>query len=251
MIRFKLTGKMASILLAAAAASLLLTAPFAYRSFDQELLDFRRDHLRVVSADLHGGIGNLMAIGLPLGALRRAQDMIERTRSRNADIGAILIYDSTGLVLYSTDQGEIGSHVPADWPREGDDRDWSWAEDDALVVGAPLINDFGNVAGHVAIRADTARLARQREEAWLLLGSIAVGGFALAGVLAVAGSRLALRRLRDGLMAMAGAAEAFAAGRPASGEEGGLFGAFLSKARAIEEEIAALDREVSRLDEQV
>ena len=215
-----LTAKLWAHVLAVATVCLGLSAVLAHAGFERVLLDLKEGHFRFVVNDVGGSIRNLTAIGLPLSALRRCQDVIDQVKSDDPEIGAIVIFGPTGEVLYSTDQGEIGTAVPPAWLAVSGGTGTTTRTTDELVVAAPLNNGLGDFAGGVALRFAVANLAPHLEEAWLLLGGLAAAGLALAAVAGWLGVRRVAgplaRGLRQGAVGLLALARTGAATTPKS-----------------------------------
>lgn len=197
-----------------------------------------------------------MGVGLPLSALRRTQDLIERARSRDPQIGAIVVFDQTGQIYYSTDLGEIGLSIPPEW--QGGLGNGSILGNDELVALIPLTNSFGTIAGGVALRFALSNMASQREALWLLIGSVSTVGLALAAGLAVMASKWLLITLRRGLDFVATDMEEIMTGTAytqISGEccpewVANHYRPFARQARQTMTDLESFSGELARLDEQ-
>lgn len=156
------------------------------RSVQNVLQDVNSQHYRVTVLTTRDAVTDLMRIGLPLGDLRRVQELIDQSKAREPQIGSFFVYDPSGKILYSTDAGEIGAIVPADWPRTAvNTGTWERRQDLGLVVGAPLASDFGSVAGFVALRqADSGDIVRTEEQSLRLI-AIALAAFLPAALLGI------------------------------------------------------------------
>lgn len=106
-------------------------------------------------ADLRTTLETNYHVGINLGQLRLAQDLIERKATQNQKILAIEIFDAGGVTRFSTDRGLIGEVVPDIWRDaiiEQQDAE-VWTADDAggLLFGMPVRDDLGAVVGHVTV----------------------------------------------------------------------------------------------------
>lgn len=250
----RLQKKLAFCAITAAFLGLVAAAPVIFMVVDQMLLDLKEKQLRSELNDIGNSITNLISVGLPLSALRRTQDLIERGRSRNPQIGAILVFDTAGRILYSTDLGEVGLSVPPPWQQResvGTSRTV-----DELVAIAPLFNSFGSRTGGVALRYDLSHMASQREELWLLIVGVAVLALVATAVVAHWMSGQIVGHLRDGVEAVIADMEAMVAGRPPPGIPEAappwVFTRYRPFADRAQSTLARLDgytRDLTRIDE--
>jgi hypothetical protein len=249
--------KLALCVSAASLVCLTVAAPITFLTIDNLLLDIKEKHLRFELNEVSNSVSNLMSVGLPLSALRRTQDLIERARSRDPQIGAIVVFDQTGQIYYSTDLGEIGLPIPDEW--QGGKGGGTIRNHDELIAMIPLSNSFGSSAGGVALRFALSNMASQREALWLLIGTLSAVTLAMASGLATIASGRVLAGLRHGLgrvatdmqMIMAGTSPAEIDGTR-SGPEWlmGRYRPFASRARQTVAKLEGFSGELTRLDEQ-
>lgn len=245
-----LHGKIAAWLVALSALAAAPVAVVTHRAMDRVLLDLKREHFRFVVNDVRTTVNNLTVLGLPLPALRRIQDILERARRRDPEIGAVFVYDTSGKIIYSTDLGEIGTALP-EQPGDGG----ATSADDGIMLTASLTNSFGSVAGGVALRYNGRHLERQREDAWILLGAAAIAGLMAAGVGALIGARAALADLYRGIEAAVADLQALLSGgaaQPLPDDPHWLragHAAYADRGRRILRQVDDLEAEVAHLDE--
>jgi len=118
----------------------------------RELIDSR---LEFVLTTLDGAVEASLDLGLPLGDLREIEDLLERTLSAEPGIEAIEVFDATGVSRFGTDRGAANEPIPAAWVTairdNRNDPIWRVVDRGGLTIGAPILTDFGAVAGDVAI----------------------------------------------------------------------------------------------------
>jgi sensor histidine kinase regulating citrate/malate metabolism len=108
-----------------------------------------------IAADLRDTIQDSMNLGLPLAMLQNTQGMIERRRQSEADVTSITVYDTRGIVLYDTDRARVGTAVPGAWrPAAATQATWSAELPAMSLVGARIVNSFGQPAGAVILGYD-------------------------------------------------------------------------------------------------
>lgn len=215
--RIGLRGKLFLSLIAVVAVCATVAAIFTYRAFESVLLDIKDAHFRFVVNDVSTSVTNLTALGLPLSALHRSQDIIEKVRTRDAEIGSIVIFGQNGDILYSTDLGEIGSNVPPDWlaaaKTNADGQSPPLAG--GMVTVAALGSTFGDFAGGVALRSGATGLPLQLEEGAMVLAGLVLASLLVAGAVAWCCIQLLFGPLANGLKRGAGHLEAVVNGRQA------------------------------------
>lgn len=166
---------------------LVLSAGLIYRTFDQLDLERARSLASLVLSEVRETLQANVDLGLTLGRVRVAQDLIERKRAQNSEILAIDVFGADGVTRFSTDRGTIDQTVPAAWleaarSREGGDV-WTLDEQGGVLFGTIVESDYGEAVGHVAIfvaatewedrsRALLSSLARTL--LWLLPVSVAL-----------------------------------------------------------------------------
>lgn len=172
-------------LLAAVVASGVLT----YVAFNRLNAGLVQSRLSFILANLRTSVESSLGLGLQLGQVPGAQDMIERARAGSKQIRAIDIFDRSGRSLFSTDRGVIGGSVPAAWLRSAHSVStgsvWHVASHGDVVFGLNIDNNLGQIVGSAAVTVPAT--AWQRRSALMarfieLLGVVAVA-IVLAGTL--------------------------------------------------------------------
>jgi hypothetical protein len=249
-----LQRKTAFCVIGSALIALVIASPITFLVIDHILLDLKERQLRSELGDVGNSITNLIGVGLPLAALRRTQHLIEQARSRDPQIGSILVYNPSCEILYSTDLGEIGSTIPSTWCQV--DAGGSIRTAEELVAIAPLTNSFGNRAGGVALRFGLANQASQREELALLIGTVSTLALAVTAVLAEWLSRHLLRHLQRGLEVVIADMESMVAGQPPPTLPDVIpawllprYGPFAERVRRTLVELDDYTRDLARMDE--
>jgi hypothetical protein len=203
--RFSIRGRLFVGVLGAVTVCATVSAVATHQAFERVLLDINESHFRFVVNDVRTSITNLTALGLPLSALHRSQDIIDKIHSRDPEVGSIVIFGALGEILFSTDLGEIGSSVSPEWLDNAKAGAEAGADGEQVrsirktVAVAPLANSFGDFTGGVALRLGATGLPLQLEEGALLLAGLAIAGLLLAAFGAWFGVRAGFGPLADGL----------------------------------------------------
>jgi hypothetical protein len=119
-----------------------------------------------------------------LDGLRNVQDLLDREKSRDTNILSIEAFDQNGSVVFSTDRTFIGDLIANRWLaawKQADKELWYVQEEDALVVGGPLVNSFDAVIGGIALRYSRSFLDK-------VLGNTAIVLLQVCGILIVLGA---------------------------------------------------------------
>jgi hypothetical protein len=255
---WSLARKVSAALVALLLCTGLLTAVFGYYKFEDVLSSLVRSRYSFVVFTIKKNVEDRLNLGFALRQLRQIQEAIELEKVRDDQVLGIEIYDSRGEVLFNTDRGGIGTSVPAKWlePLEATTtQPFSLLDEDAQLVGLPLVNTLGKVEGAVVLRFPAAFLERELGQ---LLGRLALELLAaLAGFSVIAavasyallgsvGRRLGgMERTLDKVLADGGFAE------PDPRDEGGFetrFAEFVLKTREAVDHISESTDEVERLD---
>lgn len=151
-----LTRKIAFALIVVLIGSMAGVAAFTYDKFGEVHDDLVRSRYSFVIFTIKRKVEDGLNLGLALKQARQMQEVIEQEKARDFGILGIEIYDSAGTILFSTDRGATGDAEPAAWlsplTNAANSQPFSLADEDALVVGLPLVSGFGRVEGAVALR---------------------------------------------------------------------------------------------------
>ncbi len=185
--------------------ALILTALLNYFKFEKAVTGVIASRFEVTVLGLQGDVENAMNLGLSLAELRDLQQLIEREERSDDQILAIEIADTSGAILFSTDQSRLNTSLPEDWVRtmtRAETGIWQETFDDNPVLGATLRNTFGQVAGGVMLRYSKAAIAQRT--AAVRPGLTAAAAVAIIGcsLVTIFGVWLVFRRIiagfRDG-----------------------------------------------------
>ncbi|MBC7951880.1 MAG: hypothetical protein H7Z12_08715 [Rhodospirillaceae bacterium] len=257
-----LARKVSMALFAILFATMLTTAGFGYYKFEDVLSSLVRSRYSFVVFTIKQKVEDSLNLGFALRQLRQVQEIIELEKARDDQIQGIDVYDANGEVLFDTDRGALGTRVPARWLEtlnapsagSGASQQFSLIDDDAVVVGLPLVNTLGKVEGAVVLRYPEAYLERELGNLLSRLAAeflMVLGAFALVGILAayvllrVVGRRLgAMETTLAKVLEVGGEAVP----NPDADEFELHFAEFCDKSREAVEQISDASAEVERLD---
>ncbi|CAA7612711.1 hypothetical protein [Magnetospirillum sp. UT-4] len=255
---WSLARKVSAALVAILVCTMALTAYFGYAKFAEQMSAQVQSRFSFVVFTIKRKVEDGLSLGFALRQLRQTQDTIELEKARDDRVLGIEIYDASGEVLFNTDRGGVGSAVPEAWIevlKGAPGKAFSLTDEEAGVVGMPLVNTLGKVEGAVVLRYPAAYLEQGLGE---MLGRLAfelvlvVSGFAMVAAVAAYVLLGAVTR-RLGAME-ATLAKVMAEGGEAVPDPGGgddfevRFAEFVARSREAVEHIRDSTDEVERMD---
>lgn len=241
----RLRIKLGLALLAGVALSLALVVYAALDTFDRELRTVKTSYFGFTVDEIAHTITVRTDLGLRLETILEIAAILDRTQAADPDIDRLLVFGADGRVVFSTDQTDLGTTV------EIGDRTGRWIEADerAVTVGSPLINNFGKIVGGVLLESEARHSAPLLERATITVLGIAAVVFAVCLLLVSVFARWVLRPVLDmlrqsdtSLLAMAEGQAADLEGAPES------LAGFHEAATGMLATMDADAREIDRLD---
>ncbi|UOM32909.1 PDC sensor domain-containing protein [Acuticoccus sp. I52.16.1] len=139
-----------------------------------------------------------LQLGLPLVELQQVDTILENAVASTPDVLAADVIGRNGVTLFSTDRGAVGEPVPRAWAAAMADGRGAWKarERETVTLGQPIMNDFGQLEGWVAIIVDADRLTPplSRTQGLFVAAAPAIGAAMLLAVLF--GTLVAMRSAR-------------------------------------------------------
>jgi hypothetical protein len=221
---------------------------FKYRSTANQLVT---DRLVVTGKAVDEAIQSSMALGLQFSEIGTLQGTLHREQATDSLIAGIDVFDTEGRLLYSTDRLRTSRPVPPGWleaARRNAHRTWVVTDGDESAAGMAIVNSFGLVIGHLAIRYSEDRV---RATDWAVAREIALSSllvFLVASVLSSLALLAVMRRLESDVRKVEAALRAGDLARATALAARGPFGTsmqqFLATTRRAEAEIARLRAEL-------
>ncbi|CUW41457.1 conserved protein of unknown function (Methyl-accepting chemotaxis protein) [Magnetospirillum sp. XM-1] len=256
-VRWSLARKVSLALVSILFSTLLVTAFFAYYKFESVYSAQVQSRYSFVVFTIKKRVEDSLNLGFALRQLRQVQEIIEREKSRDAQILAVEVYDYRGEVLFDTDRGAIGTRVSeplAEAIRSGMQQSFSVVDEDNLIVGLPLVNNLGKVEGGVVLRYPIAYVEKGvsgllsqllKSIAIALLAASAVAVIGLYALFGGVGRKLgSMEKAMGDVLSVGGLAVPDAGGD--SFEE--RFAEFVGKTRETIDHVKDATDEVGRLD---
>lgn len=126
----------------------------SYFKFQTTLTTLIQNRLTVVGITISESIHSAVDLGLALREVRTADTLIDRAKLSDPGIESIEIYDPSGRILYSTQEGKANGTVPDDFlqvQKDADGRTWGLDMGNVFVSGVSLVNSFGQPIGGVVL----------------------------------------------------------------------------------------------------
>ena len=256
-VQWSLARKVSLALVSILAFTLMLAAFFAYYKFESVYSSLVQSRYSFVVFTIKKRVEDNLNLGFALRQLRQVQEIIEREKTRDAQVIAVEVYDAKGEVLFDTDRGAIGTRVTPDLTeaiKGAANQSFGAEDEDALIVGLPLVNNLGKVEGGVILRYPAAYVEHGVGGLLVQLSKAVAILLAVFAVVAVVGLYILFGRVGRRLGGMEQTLSAvISAGGQAVPETGGdafeeRFAEFVGKTREAVEHIRDATDEVGRLD---
>ena len=142
--------------LASAAALLMVVCVMVflnYTKFQNIFTAFYTSRIDYTIRDMKDTIEFSLRLGLPISELKNTLDLIEELKKGDEQILVAQIFDPGGTVIFTTEKEGKTSQVPAGWKEQASaSKDiWFLNEQDAMIVGIPLLNAIDQVAGTLVL----------------------------------------------------------------------------------------------------
>ncbi len=149
-----------AVIAATVALAVLLSVILAGLKFEQKLRDITSSRLWVVADEMRRRVEYGLTLGLDLSELVDVQSQVERAAA-GAEILGVEVVDDSRRVLFAADRAAIGQPTPIHWGLESGlvgDGVHQQIVGDALILGAPVHNSFGQAVGEVILRSSLGGL---------------------------------------------------------------------------------------------
>jgi hypothetical protein len=223
---------------------------FKYRSTADRLITAR---LVVIGKGIENSIQASLALGLSFSELAMLPSLIERERMADPLIREIKVFDPEGKPLYGTNPAGMTQAAPASWltaARRAGASDWFVMDGDNSAVGISVKNNFGQIAGYLALNYSRTTIDRDAHVVAKELALAALAVFVAAAALAALVLNLAMRGLERDMGLVQAALQDSGDSPPAGEAYAGPFGPalvqFFDMVRTAEGQIAAIRARLGR-----
>jgi len=127
----------------------------SYFKFQTTLATLIQNRLTVTSITMGESIESAIDLGLRLGEMSSAEEIIARAKRNDPGITSIQIFDNNGQILYSTQKEMADTNVPPyvlQALEKSDGRAWWLDRGDYFVNGISLLNSFDQLIGGIVLR---------------------------------------------------------------------------------------------------
>jgi hypothetical protein len=170
----------------------------SYFKFQTTLATLIQNRLAVISITMGESIESAIDLGLRLGEMRTAEEVIARAKRDDPGIVSIQIFDDKGQILYSTEKEMAGTNVPSyvlQAPEESDSRAWRLDTGNSFVNGVSLLNSFDQMIGGIVLTYSKDAYNKKVAALTKSLTRKSILIFAGFAILAFIGIRLGFRSL--------------------------------------------------------
>jgi len=249
-----LTRHFAAILCLALLATAVAAAISWLHFPEQRSAQLRGSRFQFSLNSVIGGLESGLRLGLGLADLPGAQEQIDHIRVRDSGILSIDVFDEDGHILFTTDRGGVGSHLPAARSTPClEQGGWRGRDEDGSMQCGALRNSYDQVVGGVLLRYQPVTRAGtldmlSRHWSATQMTVVTLGLLAVLATLAIGAAWLRLRPLERRIDALVASIEADAPTPvPVT-----LAGPLTAALAALERRAAALrdaERETDRIDD--
>src|SRR5438105_4284982 len=222
-----------------------------YFKYKSTIGNIVKSRVLVIGRGIENSVQASLQLGMQFTELSQLPQLMQREKSSDRLVRGIDVFDSSGVILYSTDRARVGQKVGETWTHAAERSkatDWSTEEGDEYVAGISLKNAFDLTVGYLGLRyardeVDRAAATAGRE---ILLAALA----AFAGIAVVAPLALivVIRRFERDLLTLEAAASHLE-DRGAPSTTGSAFDAAIDNLRAsLNDANRSLDELRAKLD---
>jgi hypothetical protein len=126
----------------------------SYFKFQTTLATLIQNRLTVSTITMGESIESAIDLGLRLGEMRTAEEVIARAKRNDPGIVSIQIFDDKGQILYSTQKEMAGTNVPPyvlQAQEESTDQAWWLDRGNYFFNGVSLLNSFDQLIGGIVL----------------------------------------------------------------------------------------------------
>lgn len=154
-VSFRLTIASAGALLMVVSVMVFLN----YTKFQSIFTAFYTSRIDYTIRDMKDTIEFSLRLGLPISDLKNTQDLVDKVKKGDDEILAAQIFDPGGMVIFSSQKESKTRQAAPEWREKAKaSKDiWFLYEDEAMVVGIPLLNAIDQVAGTLVLNYSRSR----------------------------------------------------------------------------------------------
>jgi hypothetical protein len=180
-----------------------------YFKYKSTIGGIAKSRVLVIGRGIENTVQAALMVGMQFTELSQMNQMLSRERSSDRMIRGLDMFDSSGLVLYSSDRSRVGQNVPAPWMSAAErskTTEWSSEAADDYVAGISVRNAFDLPVGFLALRYARDEVDRAANAALREILLAAAAAFAAIAVIAPLALIVVIRRFERDMMALEAAA---------------------------------------------
>lgn len=168
---------------------------FKYRSTTNRLV---AERLVVTGKAIENSIQSALELGMQFTEIATLPGTLDRERATDELIEGIDIFDTDGLLLYSTDRLRANKPIPREWlnaARKAGNEYWFVDDGEDSAAGIPVRTNFGVTLGYLAMRYSADRVRDSTKSVGWQLALVTAGIFVLSAGLSALALLAVVRRL--------------------------------------------------------
>lgn len=175
-----------------------------YAKFERTFGELAESRLGFLIQDLRGTLEFGLDLGLDPTTMANTAAILAREAAKDSQILSVVVFDNQGRTLYQHRDSSPTNHPLTELSpdqigailHDSPTSVWRANDPETLIVGTPLINNFGRAVGGITLRYDRAFYDRELEQALIGLTRTAVLILIGASLIALVGVWLLFRGMR-------------------------------------------------------
>ena len=126
-----------------------------YFKYKSTIGGIAKSRVLVIGRGIENTVQAALMVGMQFTELSQMNQMLSRERSSDRMIRGLDMFDSSGLVIYSSDRSRVGQNVPTAWMTAAErskTTEWTSEAADDYVAGISVRNAFDLPVGFLALR---------------------------------------------------------------------------------------------------
>jgi len=130
-----------------------------YTKFQSIFTAFYTSRIDYTIRDMKDTIEFSLRLGLPISDLKNTQDLVDKVKKGDDEILDAQIFDPGGTIIFSTQKELRARQAAAEWQKKAAASTdiWFIYQQEAMVVGIPLLNAIDQVAGTLVLNYSRSR----------------------------------------------------------------------------------------------
>ena len=186
-----------------------MSAFLNYFKYKSTISGIVKSRVLLVGGGIENSVQASLMVGMQFNEIGALPEMLRREQLSDPLLRGIDVYDTTGVVVYSSDRSRINQKVPDAWLRAADrskTTEWSSEAAEDYVAGISVKNSFDLTVGYVALRYARDEVDRAAAKAGAEILAAALTAFAGVAVLAPIALIIVIRRFERDLRSLEAAA---------------------------------------------